>query len=182
MRGRDLPTLKESKVKIGIALRNADAHTRLSTYLNDHLGGSSGGIELARRLLNANEQTEYARPLRRTAREIEEDIASLRDVMARMGVEEDRVKQAGAWAAEKAGRLKLNGQLLGYSPLSRLVELEGLMLGVTGKLALWVVLNEHFAEDPRLAGVDFPQLIARARDQRIRLERLRRQVAADALT
>ncbi len=182
MRGRDLPTLKESKVKIGIALRNADAHTRLSTYLNDHLGGSSGGIELARRLLKANEQTEYARPLRRTAREIEEDIASLRDVMARMGVEEDRVKQAGAWAAEKAGRLKLNGQLLGYSPLSRLVELEGLMLGVTGKLALWVVLNEHFAEDPRLAGVDFPQLIARARDQRIRLERLRRQVAADALT
>ena len=182
MRGRDLPTLKESKVKIGIALRNADAHTRLSTYLNDHLGGSSGGIELARRLLKANEQTEYARPLRRTAREIEEDIASLRDVMARMGVEEDRVKQAGAWAGEKAGRLKLNGQLLGYSPLSRLVELEGLMLGVTGKLALWVVLNEHFAEDPRLAGVDFPQLIARARDQRIRLERLRRQVAADALT
>lgn len=169
-------------MKLGIALRNADAHTRLSTYLNDHLAGSSGGIELARRLVKANERTEYAPPLRRTASEIEEDIASLRDIMARMGVEEDRVKRSAAWAAEKAGRLKLNGQLLGYSPLSRLLELEGLMLGVSGKLALWVVLNEHFADDPRLAGVDLPSLIARAKDQRMRLERLRRQVAAEALT
>ena len=36
------------------------------------------------------------------------------------------------WVAEKAGRLKLNGSLLTYSPLSRLVELEGLSLGVEG--------------------------------------------------
>ncbi|MEO6208389.1 MAG: hypothetical protein ABIP77_10620 [Candidatus Limnocylindrales bacterium] len=169
-------------MKIGIALRNADAHTRLSTYLNDHLGGASGGIELARRLVNANEKTEYAPQLRRVAGEIEEDIASLRDIMARMGVEEDRVKQAGAWTAEKVGRLKLNGQLIGYSPLSRMIELEGLMLGASGKLALWVVLNEHYGEDPRLAGVDFSRLIARAKDQRITLERQRRLAAGEALT
>ncbi len=169
-------------MKIGIALRNADAHTRLSTYLNDHLGGASGGLELARRLVKANEKTEYAPQLRRVAGEIEEDIASLRDIMARMGVEEDRVKQAGAWTAEKVGRLKLNGQLLGYSPLSRMIELEGMMLGVSGKLALWVALNEYYGEDPRLAGVDFAQLIARAKDHRITLERQRRLAAGDALT
>ena len=168
-------------MKIGIALRNADAHTRLATYLNDHLGGSTGGIELARRLAKANEKTEWGPQLKRMVLEIEEDIASLRDVMARMGVEEDRVKQASAWAVEKAGRMKLNGQLLGYSPLSRLVELEGLTLGVTGKLALWVVLNEHLGDDPRLAGVDLPDLIARAKDQRARLERLRRAAAGEAL-
>jgi hypothetical protein len=168
-------------VKIGIALRNADAHTRLATYLNDHLGAAAGGVELARRLVKENEDNEYGPPLRRALREIEEDIASLRDIMTRMRIEEDRVKQAAAWSAEKAGRLKLNGQLLGYSPLSRLVELEGLMLGVSGKVALWVVVNEHYGEDPRLAGVDFPDLIARAKDQRVRLERLRRQTAADAL-
>ena len=166
----------------GIALRNADAHTRLATYLNDHLGGASGGIELARRLSKSNQATAYGRELARIAGEIEEDIASLRDIMARMGIEEDRVKQAGAWAAEKVGRLKLNGQLLGYSPLSRLVELEGLTLGVTGKVALWVVLNEHYGEDPRLAGVDLPALIARAKAQRGMLERMRRQAAGEALT
>ena len=47
----------------------------------------------------------------------------------------DPVKDAGGWLLEKAGRLKLNGQLKGYSPLPRLVELEGLALGVTAKLA-----------------------------------------------
>jgi hypothetical protein len=163
------------------ALRDADVHARLSTYLNDHLGGSAGGIELARRLCRNNKGTDYGPPLEGIVRQIEEDIASLRDVMARLEVEEDRIKQAAAWAAEKAGRLKLNGQLLGYSPLSRLVELEGLMLGVTGKLALWVVLNENYGQDPRLSGVDLPGLIARAREQRRTLEGLRRRAARQAL-
>ena len=58
-------------------------------------------------------------------RQIEEDVDALRDLMARLGVKPDRVKEAMGWTAEKLGRLKLNGQLLGYSPLSRLVELEG---------------------------------------------------------
>ena len=39
----------------------------------------------------------------------------------------------GAWTAEELERLKLNGQLAGYSPLSRLVELEGLAVGIEGK-------------------------------------------------
>ena len=38
-----------------------------------------------------------------------------------------------AWSAEKFGRLKLNGQLSGYSPLSRLEELEILALVAEGK-------------------------------------------------
>ena len=164
------------------ALRNADVHTRLSTYLNDHLGGSAGGIELARRLARSNKDTDYGPPLEIIARQIEEDIASLRDIMARLGVEEDRIKQAGAWAFEKVGRLKLNGQLLGYSPLSRMVELEGLSLGVAGKRALWVVLLENFGEDPRLEGVKLKQLIARAKAQRVTLEDLRLRTAKEALT
>ena len=47
------------------------------------------------------------------------------------------------WTGEKLGRLKLNGQLLGYSPLSRLIELEGLMLGIAGKLAMWIALSSR---------------------------------------
>jgi len=54
----------------------------------------------------------------------------------------DRAKQFVAWTAEKAGRLKLNGRLLGYSPLSRVEELEALRLGVTGKRMLWIALDE----------------------------------------
>ncbi len=46
--------------------------------------------------------------------------------MAALGVPQDRVKNAMGWGAEKLGRLKPNGQLTGYSPLSRMVELKGL--------------------------------------------------------
>ena len=164
------------------ALRDADVDTLLATYLNDHLGGATGGVELARRLARANEGSDYGPPLQVVARQIEEDVGSLRDIIARFGFEEDRIKQTVAYAAEKVGRLKLNGQLLGYSPLSRLVELESMTLGVTGKQALWVVLNENYGQDPRLAGVDLPQLIARAKEQRVTLERLRRRAATEALT
>jgi hypothetical protein len=162
-------------------MRDADVDTRLATYLNDHLGGATGGVELIRRLCGSNEGTEYGPPLKVVARQIEEDVESLRDVMRRFGVDADRIKQSVAYAAEKVGRLKLNGQLLGYSPLSRLVELEGMTLGVAGKQALWVVLSENYGQDPRLEGVDLPELIARAKEQRVTLERLRRRAAIEAL-
>ena len=164
------------------ALRDADVHTRLSTYLNDHLGGSAGGVELARRLCRSNRGTPTGLRWRTSRSRSRRTSDRLRYIMARFDVEEDRIKQAAASAAEKVGRLKLNGQLLGYSPLSRLVELEGMMLGVTGKLALWVVLNESYADDPRLSGVDMPRLIARAKEQRGTLERLRRAAATEAIT
>ena len=164
------------------ALRNADAHMRLSVYLNDHLGGATGGVNLARRLADNNKGTEYGPPLERIAREIEEDVASLREVMARFGVDEDHVKQAGALVLERIGRLKLNGQLMGYSPLSRMLELEGLMLGVTGKRALWLALFGSYRADPRLKGVDLSGLQERANSQRAELERMRRNAAREALT
>jgi hypothetical protein len=64
------------------------------------------------------------------------------------------VKVLLGWGAEKAGRLKLNGELLGYSPLSRLEELEALSLGVEGKLALWTALRRTHGDDPRLRGAE----------------------------
>jgi hypothetical protein len=164
------------------ALRNADTQTRLATYLNDHRAGAAGGLELARRLCGNNQGNEYGPPLERIAREVEEDIEALEDVMTRFGVESDQVKRAAAWSMEKVGRLKLNGQLLGHSPLSRLVELEGMMMGVSGKLAMWIVLNDLYADDPRLDGIDLANLIDRAREQRQTLESLRRRAAREGIT
>ena len=60
--------------------------------------------------------------------------------MKRLDVEPDQIKAGLGWAAEKAGRLKPNGHLLQFSPLSRLVEIEGLITGVSGKLSLWRAL------------------------------------------
>jgi hypothetical protein len=81
---------------------------------------------------------------------------------------------------EKIGRLKPNDQLLGYSPLSRLIELEGLVIGVTGKRALWTALNETIADHPKLTDISFPALIERAERQRSGLEDHRRSTAREA--
>jgi hypothetical protein len=164
-----------------ISLRDADSKTRLATYLNDHLGGSTTGRELARRALASNRGNEYGIALEEITRQIDEDAETLRDLMRRLGVKQDRVKQRVGWAAEKFGRLKLNGQLLGYSPLSRLVELEGLMLGISGKLALWQALRTALAADPRIAGIDLDRLAERAKEQRRTVESLRRRAASEAL-
>jgi hypothetical protein len=150
----------------------------LATYLNDHLAGATVGVELSRRAAGANEGTELGTVLARLATEIEEDRATLESVMEAADAGRDRVKVTAAWVGEKAGRLKPNGQLTGYSPLSRLIELEGLSMGVEGKRLLWVSLKS--LEDPRLTGFDFEALAERATRQRDELEPLRRAAARTA--
>jgi hypothetical protein len=154
--------------------------SRLGVYLNDHLAGSVLGAELARRALKSNEGTELGRFLATFLDEVVEDRRELERVMSRVGARRSRFKPALAWSAEKVGRLKLNGQLTGYSPLSRLLELEGLTIGVTGKRALWQSLADLAARDERLAEFDFPALVRRADAQLEGLERHRRDAAASA--
>jgi hypothetical protein len=138
----------------------------LAIYLNDHLAGATGGLELARRACGANRGTAFEAPLEQLAAEIAADRRALLDVMRRLGVGRDRVKERAGWVAEKLGRLKLNGRLRGYSPLSRVVELEAISLGVEGKRALWRTLAHAGAGDARLDGVDLDALSRRAEDQR----------------
>jgi hypothetical protein len=150
----------------------------LRTYLQDHHAGSTVGVELARRAAGANQDTEFGEPLARIADEIAADRESLERLMERLGVKPHPVKDAGGWVAEKLGRLKPNNRLLGYSPLSRVLELEGLLIGVTGKLALWEALRDSLGES--LDGVDLVALGDRAQDQRVRLEDMRRRAAVEA--
>jgi hypothetical protein len=149
-------------------------------YLNDHLAGATAGLELARRLVRSNSGNAYGPPLSRLAAEIEEDRSSLLAIMQDLEVSVDRVKLAAGWAAEKLGRLKLNGRLLSYSPLSRLMELEFLELGVTGKLALWRTLHEILPGEPRLDRAGLERLIDRADRQRHELQALHERAVSDA--
>jgi hypothetical protein len=155
---------------------------RLDTYLNDHLAGATFGVELTRRARAANQGTEVGEFLDWLLAEIVADKKALETVMGRLGVEPSPVKPAGAWALEKVGRLKLNGQIRGYSPLSRLLELEGLQTGVTGKRSLWEVLAITFADDERLHDIDFTRLVERADEQLSRIGDHRRAAARVAFT
>jgi hypothetical protein len=50
---------------------------------------------------------------------------------------------------------------------------------VTGKLSLWLALDEARGADPRLNGLDFAELADRARSQLERLGALRTQAAVE---
>ena len=154
----------------------------LAVYLNDHHAGSVVGVELSKRAASSNEGTEYGAFLSELAAEIAEDRAALERIMERFGVKEDKVKTGAAFVGEKLGRLKPNAQLTGYSPLSRVVELEGLTLGVTGKLALWRALRNVSDSDERLDPEELDALIVRAEQQREGLEQHRLSAVAEALT
>jgi hypothetical protein len=148
-------------------------------YLNDHLAGSVVGSRLARRIAQHNEGNRYGSEAARLAEEIEQDKATLEELMERLGVRQKKARLAIAAVTETASRLKPNGRLIGYSPLSRVVELEGLTVGVTGKLELWQSLK---ATGERVDGIDADELIRRAESQRDRVADLRLQAAREAFS
>ena len=159
-----------------------DAQKRLKIYLQDHFAGSVVGIELARRTAKANRGTAFGGPLTQIANEIEEDRDELKRIMGSVDVSADPIKSGIAWGTEKAGRLKLNGQLRGYSPLSRHLEIEGLISGVIGKLSLWRSLRAIAPGDPRLDAARLDGLTARAEDQLKRLHALGEQSSEQAFS
>jgi hypothetical protein len=153
----------------------------LAIYLNDHLAGATGGAALVRRLADSSRgDAVYGPILSGLAQEIEDDRKSLVSLLDRFNVRVDRPKLAAAWLAEKAGRLKLNGHLLSYSPLSRLEELEMLTLGVTGKRALWRSLQLLASTEPCIDVAELERLITRADAQIELLETSRRRAALEA--
>lgn len=152
----------------------------LAIYLNDHLAGATAGVELARRLRASNEgYPQFGPVLAEICVEIEEDRETLRAVMSRLGAEESRIKPAAALLGERLGRLKLNGRLRGYSPLSRVAELEALQIGVLGKSRLWRALEQTHSDD--LPGLELGALAERAMGQVRRLEALHLRAASLAL-
>ena len=153
----------------------------LKIYLEDHYAGATAGLELARRSAGANSGNPYGDVLARIADEIEQDRDSLRAVMTDLGVEPARLKAVAAWAGEKAGRLKLNGHLTSYSPQSRVIELEGLVLGVSGKRCLWSALLHVAPQEPRLRVEELERLIERAERQIAELEEQRLSAVSEAV-
>jgi hypothetical protein len=151
------------------------AHRRpslLGIYLNDHLAGATGTAELARRAAASQRGTEDGEELRRLAAELAADRAALRAIMVTLSVPERRYKARAAWLAEKAGRLKLNGSLWDRSPLSNVVELEMLRLGVEATGATWHTLQDLAERDTRLDKAWLTNLLDRARQQSQTLEEL----------
>ena len=139
----------------------------LRIYLQDHHAASAGGVALARRALG---------PHHPVAEQIAHGREALERVMRQLSIAPSAIKIGVVRVAESAGRLKLNGTLFERSPLSSVVELETLVVGVRGKEALWTALQ---TADVRLED-DLEALIESARAQGAELEALRLGAAARA--
>ena len=140
----------------------------LDSYLNDHLAGSISALELIAHWVDVHKNEPLGRFFVETEREIKADQDTLRDVMRTLGVEESKVRQAGAWAAEKVGRVRLMIAGDEQGSLGLVLTLEGLIMGVTGKKLIWRALAA--AKLPRLNSFNFEELQHRAEQQVERIE------------
>jgi hypothetical protein len=152
----------------------------LETYLEDHHGGSTAGVSLAKRLCEEHEGTAFGTVMAGVLAEIQADQQVLLDLMEQLGMDRSPVKQAAGWVGEKVGRLKLNTATSGSSELSRMMQLETLSLGVEGKRLLWVALRDGHVDAPPIRALDLDGLIARAEHQRRTIEPYREEAAANA--
>jgi hypothetical protein len=119
---------------------------RLATYLNDRYAILVAGTELAGRARASNEGTQYGPALERIDGDLNQDRTLLRSIMSARDVKPDRLKSGAAWVGEKLGRLKPNDQLRGYSPLSRVVELDALTAILSTLDGMWEALPDILPE------------------------------------
>ncbi|MFC8273307.1 hypothetical protein ACFUJR_12410 [Streptomyces sp. NPDC057271] len=153
----------------------------LTVYLNDHLTGSAAGVRLIHRIADRQRRAGSGPVLDALARQIEEDQRSLRRIMHDLDVPVRPLREIVGRIGEKAGRLKLNGRLLSRSPLSDVLELEAMLIGVEGKAACWRALRA-LAEAETGSGLDGAQLdrlLTRAEEQSRTLDDIRRERSAE---
>jgi hypothetical protein len=145
----------------------------LDSYLNDHLAGSVGALELVAHWALLYEGKPLGTFFTDIEAEIRADQDTLQDLMRSLGIEESKVRQAGAWAAEKVGRARFMIAGEETDGLGLVFTLEGLIMGIAGKKLLWRALAA--ANLPKIEAFDFKELQRRAEQQieRTEAERIR---------
>ena len=152
----------------------------LGAYLNDHRAGATAAVHLLERLAESDSDHVDRAHLDRLREDVAADLAVLEDVMERLDIPRDTLREAGGWMSEKLGRLRLSPVVTGSEPLSHLLEIETIKLGVHGKKSLWRALHHVAGEDSRMADLDFEALAQRAEAQIEDLESTRRDLALAA--
>ena len=149
----------------------------LTIYLNDHLAGSVGALELIDHLI----ETYRGKPLEQFFKdlrdEIDADQSTLEKLIETLGAKESAMRKAGAWVAEKLSRAKIRLSDSQEGQMGLLHALEGLVLGITGKRGLWDALAAAAETMPQLRELDYARLENRAIEQRDRIEAKRLEVA-----
>jgi hypothetical protein len=152
----------------------------LDSYLNDHLAGSVGALELLDHWIDILKGKPLAKVFAEIRNEISSDQETLRDLMQLLGMKESNVRKAGAWAAEKVSRARFASAGDEIGGLGLVLALETLIVGITGKKLLWRAFRA--LDRAELRGINFAQLEQRAQEQIERIETERLHVVRDALS
>ncbi len=152
------------------------ANENLATYLNDHLAGAQGAIELLEFLEESHQGTDVGGFVTILKSEIDTDRQELKALVVRLNIKESATKKVSAWFIEKLGELKLLVDSKD-DDLMLFESLEALSLGIEGKRLLWLALATTEHEVKALQGPDYLRLIERAEDQRRRVEEERLKAA-----
>ena len=144
----------------------------LAVYVRNHLAAARGGLDLFRRVARSTEGTDAGPEVAALAAEVDVDLRTLLAIAQNLGIGENKPFGFAARAGETLGRLKPNGSLVRRSPLTDLIEIEGLLDAVAAKLAGWNGLL--CAPDARIGRVRdrIEDLHRRALDQRSRIHAL----------
>jgi hypothetical protein len=127
-------------------------HRYLRIFLSERVALLHAGVSLAGRMRTTAPDA-LRDVLDDAARDLAADARTLTSFLRQMGTAPPRLRILCAVAAERAGRLKLNGRLTGRSPLADLEELDGLTVLVAAAATTWdEIAASGVAADDVVAG------------------------------
>ena len=155
-------------------------NTHLSTYLNDHLAGSTTALQLLQHLQSAPLAPELQGVFTELHTDVAADRHELETLMTRLNIPESLPRKAAGWLAEQVTQLKLRIDDPGGGALHLLEAMEVLAVGIHGKYGLWCALAAAAEGSTDLQGMDYERLQQRAVEQRSRVETVRLESARTA--
>jgi hypothetical protein len=152
----------------------------LTTYLNDHLAGSVGALELIDDLISASDDASLKLFLANLKCDIEADQKILEGLLEAANEGQSAMRKAAAWVSEKfaGAKFKVAGENLGGLGLVQAFEM--LALGIRGKELLWRAVAS--SNSSSLRDIDFAKLEQRAVEQQKRVEEKRLEAARAAFS
>jgi uncharacterized protein (UPF0548 family) len=155
-----------------------DAVRLTAIYLDDHAALLRAAEALVERVRRSTGHPDIGSYLDEIRPELRDDRAAAERLLRDLGRAPSRTKQALALGGERGGRLKGNGNPFGYSPLTRVVDLEGIRFVLEGDRALWRAVERA---GPEAARADAAERAARLDERLERAEELRLLAAGVAL-
>ena len=153
----------------------------LAIYLNDHLAGATGALDLLSHLQAAHAGTGVGDALSQLHTEIEAERQELEHLMERLDISVSTSRKVSAWLGEKVADLKLQLDDKATGSMRLFEGLEALLVGVAGKRGLWRALAIVAEAVPELQGMDYDRLTRRSQEQQDRVEAMRLDAAKVAL-